>query len=45
MDRMFDNYIMGIDRNWVKHLNISKQNLITFFVDPRTRTQPPVAKK
>jgi hypothetical protein len=34
---MFDYFRMGLDKNQVRDLNISKQDLMTLFIDPRTQ--------
>jgi hypothetical protein len=43
--RMFDYYRTGIDKNQVKDLNIKKQDLMSLFIDPRTKLQPLVNKR
>jgi hypothetical protein len=45
MARMFKLYNSRLDRNQVRDLNISKQNLMSLFIDPRTRVKPHVKKK
>jgi hypothetical protein len=45
MGRMFEYYRTGLDKNQVRDLNISKQGLISLFIDPRSRVQPLVNKK
>jgi hypothetical protein len=43
--RMFEFYRTGLDRNQVRDLGISKQDLMSLFIDPRSGQQPPVTKK
>jgi hypothetical protein len=43
--RMFDLYRTGLDRNQVRDLGISKQDLMFIFIYPRSRQQPLVTKK
>jgi hypothetical protein len=43
--RMFDYYRTDIDKNQVRDLNITKQDLMSLFIDPRTGLQPPVNKR
>jgi len=45
MARMFEFYRTRLDRNQVRDLNISKQDLRSLFIDPRTRVKPHVKKK
>jgi hypothetical protein len=42
---MFKYYRTSLDKNQMRDLNIIKQELMTFFIDPRTGLQPPVIKK
>jgi hypothetical protein len=44
-ERMFEYYNTGLDRNQVRDLGISKQQLMSIFIDPRSQQQPPVTKK
>jgi hypothetical protein len=43
--RMFDYYRTGLDKNQVRDLNITKQDLMSLFIDPRSGLQPPVNKR
>lgn len=43
--RMFEYYKNNMDKNQVRDLNITKQELMSLFIDPRTGLQPPVTKK
>jgi len=43
--RMFDYYRDGIDRKQVRDLNITKKDLMSLFIDPRTKLQPPMSKR
>jgi hypothetical protein len=43
--RMFEFYRTRLDRNQVRDLGISKQELMSLFIDPRSGQQPPVTKK
>jgi hypothetical protein len=43
--RMFEFYKIGLDRNNVRDLGISKQDMMSIFIDPRSAQQPPVTKK
>jgi hypothetical protein len=42
---MYEYYRAGLDKNQVRELKISKQDLMTFFIDSRTRLQPPLNKE
>jgi hypothetical protein len=44
-ERMYDFYNIGLDKNQVKELCISKPQIISIFRDPRTRQEPPLTKK
>ena len=45
MARMFEYYSTGLDRNQVRDLGISKKQLMSIFINPRSRQQPPMNKK
>jgi len=42
---MFKYYSTGLDKNQVRDLNISKQDLMSLFINPRYGVQPPINKK
>jgi hypothetical protein len=44
-ERMFEYYNTGLDRKQVGDLGISKQQLMSIFIDPRSQQQPPMTKK
>ena len=43
--RMFEFYRTELNKNQVRDLYISKQDMVSLFIDPRTREQPHVTKK
>jgi hypothetical protein len=43
--RMFDYYKTVIDKNQVRYLNITKQDLMSIFIDPRIKLQQLVNNK
>jgi hypothetical protein len=40
MARMFEYYRMRLDRNYLRDLQISKQELMTLIIDPRIGLHP-----
>jgi hypothetical protein len=45
MDRIFEKYRIGMDKNQVRNLNITKQESMSLFIYPRMELYPLVAKR
>ena len=44
-EQMYEYYSIGLDRNQVKELGISKQQILSIFRDPRNGQELPLTKK
>jgi hypothetical protein len=42
---MFEYYRTGLDRNQIRDLGITKQDMMSLLIDPRTTQQPSITKK